>query len=192
MTVQGGVPTTLVMDGETAARTLRRLAHEIVERHPQTDDLVLVAVRGGGVPIARALADALARLGHPALRCALLDVRDYRDDIPRPTQPDGNALTGLDGDGAAAPLIGGAAVILVDDVVQTGRTLRAALDCLSAWGRPATVEPCVLIDRGQRELPIRPSFVGKNIPAAADDWVQVMLDVGTAAEAPGVFLVKRT
>jgi len=190
MTVVKGIPAIRVMDAQTAERTIRRLAHELVERHRVSGELVIVAIRGGGIAIARALAAALAQLGQGDVRRAVLDVSAYRDDVPRTDRHDVSVLT-PDGDGwGPQPTVDGCVVILVDDVVQTGRTLRAALDSLSATGRPNAIEALVLIDRGHRELPIRPTFVGKNIPAAADDWVEVILDERPGAD-PGVFLVKR-
>lgn len=160
-----------LLDGAAVARTIIRLAHEIAERHPG-EQIVLAGVRTRGVPLATRLRRALGALGQPLPAIATLDPHDYRDDGPRPSSPRGSALTG---DGEAAPVIDGRLVILVDDVIYTGRTLRAALDGLVDAGRPAAVELLVLVDRGHRELPLRATYVGKNVPTAAREHVAVRL-----------------
>ncbi|TMC50459.1 MAG: bifunctional pyr operon transcriptional regulator/uracil phosphoribosyltransferase PyrR [Chloroflexi bacterium] len=172
-----------LLDAASLPSTLRRLAHELIERHPGLDGVVLAAVRRGGVPVARALREILADLGVREPPLGELDVGEYRDDRPRPAARPRHAWTG-----APAPEIDGAVVVLVDDVVHTGRTLRAALDALADQGRPAAVEPLVLIDRGQRELPLRATYVGKNIPASAGDWVVVRMRWD---QPPGAWLVPR-
>ncbi|HEY6378138.1 MAG TPA: phosphoribosyltransferase family protein [Candidatus Dormibacteraeota bacterium] len=186
---------TRLMDAPTLARTITRLAHEVRERHPDLDGVLVVAVRDGGVPPARLLVTALAEAGGTAPPLFALDVAGHRDDRPRPARPRPGALVAL----AAAPgavtpadavTVDGAIVILVDDVLHTGRTLRAALDCLADHGRPAAVEPLVLFDRGQRELPLRATYVGKNVPVAADRWVEVVAR-DTPSVAAGAWLVQR-
>jgi pyrimidine operon attenuation protein / uracil phosphoribosyltransferase len=178
-----------LMDAAAMARTLARLAHEVRERHPGLEGVVLAGIREGGVPIALALAAALEP---PRLPVLALDVTDYRDDRPRPSERSRRAITvaGRPGGNSAEVDVTGTVVILVDDVLHTGRTLRAALDLLAQRGRPAAVEPLVLFDRGQRELPLRATYVGRNVPVASAQWVEVVLD-GPASDERGAWLVAR-
>ena len=161
-----------LLDAPQLQRTVTRLAHEIAERHPQLDGVVLAGIRTRGVPLARRVAVAMGTFGdEPAV--AALDPSGHRDDRPRPAGARGAALQGLDGE--LPPRVDGATVIMVDDVVYTGRTLRAALDALVDHGRPAVVELLALVDRGHREVPLRATFVGKNVPTAPGDRVCVRL-----------------
>jgi pyrimidine operon attenuation protein/uracil phosphoribosyltransferase len=161
-----------LLDAGAIQRVTVRLAHEIAERHPSLENVVLVGIPTRGVPLARAVANQLVSLGHAAVPVATLDPTGHRDDRPRPTAPH-PAL--CDVDGGPAPQIDGAVVIVVDDVLYTGRTIRAALDALVDCGRPAAVEVLTLIDRGHRELPLRATYVGKNVPTASGDRVFVRL-----------------
>jgi pyrimidine operon attenuation protein/uracil phosphoribosyltransferase len=161
-----------LLDEMAIARTVLRLAHEIADRHAG-EQIVLAGIRTRGVPLAARVARALHALGQPAAELASLDLTDYRDDRPRPARPRSTALLGADG--GEPPRIDDRVVVLVDDVLYTGRTLRAALDALIDTGRPATVELLVLIDRGHRELPIRATYVGKNVPTAPSERVSVRL-----------------
>ena len=150
------------------ARTLRRLAHEIVENNRGTEGLVLVGLLSRGVPLATRLAAAIEEFEGTAIPVGSLDIGLYRDDVTRRKAPPSLRPSSLPG-------IDGATVVLVDDVLFTGRSIRAAMDALVDFGRPARVRLAVLIDRGHRELPIRPDFVGKNIPTALVQSVRVHL-----------------
>lgn len=155
-----------VMDADDIARAIRRMAHEILERNHGLDEVDLVGLQTGGVPLAQALGDELADIEGTQVRVASLDVAFYRDDIGiRPVLPE--AVSDLNFD------IDNRTIVLVDDVLFTGRTVRAALDALGDYGRPRSVQLAVMIDRGHRELPIRPDYVGKNLPTRRDELVNV-------------------
>ena len=154
------------MTADDMHRAVWRMAHEVVERNHGLDDVVLVGLQTGGVPAARALADALHDIEQFDVPVGTLDVAFYRDDIGlRPVLPE--AVTDIPFD------LDGRVVVLVDDVLFTGRTIRAALDALGAYGRARSVQLAVMIDRGHRELPIRPDYVGKNLPTRRDEVVNV-------------------
>jgi pyrimidine operon attenuation protein / uracil phosphoribosyltransferase len=158
-----------VMDGEALRRAVTRIAHEVLERNHGLDGLALVGLQTGGVPLAHRLAGELARIEGTEVPVGTLDVAFYRDDIGlRPVLPE--AVTDISFD------LTGMVVVLVDDVLYTGRTVRAALDALNDYGRPRAVQLAVLVDRGHRELPIRPDYVGKNLPTRADEVVDVRED----------------
>ncbi len=176
----GGVFTarSRVMDADDLARATRRMAHEIIEANAGLDDVCLVGLQTGGVPLARRLADALAEIEDVEVPIGRLDVAFHRDDIGlRPMLPE--AITDV-------PFhLDGKVVVLVDDVLYTGRTIRAALDALTSFGRPRAVQLAVMVDRGHRELPIRPDYVGKNLPTRRDESVDVHdegVDLGELVE----------
>ena len=157
-----------VFDADDLRRAHTRIAHEIVERNHGADDVVLVGLYTRGLAMARRLAAAIEAFEHVAVPVGALDVAFYRDDIGlRPVQPLGPTEVPVD--------IAGKVVVLVDDVLYTGRTVRAALDALTELGRPRAVQLAVLVDRGHRELPIRPDFVGKNLPTRHGEDVRVRL-----------------
>jgi pyrimidine operon attenuation protein/uracil phosphoribosyltransferase len=166
------VARTQVMAPEEVHRAIRRMAHEILERNHGLADLVLVGLQTGGVAVAEAIGEALADiegLDDPAIPVGTLDVALYRDDIGiRPVLPEETTEIPVDLDGRD--------VVLVDDVLFTGRTIRAALDALTDFGRPRTVQLAVMVDRGHRELPIRPDYTGKNLPTRRDELVDVTSD----------------
>jgi pyrimidine operon attenuation protein/uracil phosphoribosyltransferase len=148
-------------------RALTRMAHEIVERNGGIEDVVLVGLQTGGIPLATRMAEALRQIENADVAQGSLDVAFYRDDIGlRPVLPE--AVTNIPGD------LAGKVVVLVDDVLFTGRTIRAALNALNDFGRARAVQLAVMIDRGHRELPIRPDYVGKNLPTNREE----MIDVG--------------
>ena len=158
-----------VMDKDEIRRALMRIAHEIVERNRGLRDLVVVGLQTGGVPLAGRLAEMLEEIEGTAVPLGSIDVAFYRDDIGlRPVLPE--EVTDLPFD------ITGRVVVLVDDVLFTGRTVRAALEALGARGRAAAVQLAVMVDRGHRELPIRPDFVGKNLPTRRDELVEANLE----------------
>jgi pyrimidine operon attenuation protein/uracil phosphoribosyltransferase len=158
-----------VLEAPDIARVLTRIAHEIVERAKGADDVVLLGIPTRGVFLARRLADKLARITGRATAVGSLDITMYRDDL-RLHPPRALARTDIPGDG-----IDGRLVVLVDDVLFSGRTIRAALDALNDIGRPRAVQLAVLVDRGHRELPIRADYVGKNLPTSLRETVRVQL-----------------
>src|SRR5579862_89770 len=157
---------TRVMSPEDIQRAVWRMAHEIIEHNHGLDGVVLIGLQTGGVPLAGLLADDLHQIEQVDIPLGTLDVAFYRDDIGlRPVLPE--AVTDIPFD------VDGHIVVLVDDVLFTGRTIRAALDALTDFGRPRAVQLAVMIDRGHRELPIRPDYVGKNLPTRRDEVVDV-------------------
>jgi pyrimidine operon attenuation protein / uracil phosphoribosyltransferase len=159
----------VVVDGDGVARALTRIAHEILERNRGTANLVLIGIRSRGVDIVGRLARTIAEIEGVELPCGTIDITLYRDDLSRSVQQPQVKTTDI-------PFpIDDRHVILVDDVLYTGRTIRAALDALMDFGRPKCVQVAVLVDRGHRELPIRADYVGKNLPTAQDESVQVRL-----------------
>ncbi len=158
-----------VLDDADITRAIRRIAHEIVETAKGTESLVLLGIPTRGAYLARRIADAIAGIDGVEVPCGTLDITLYRDDLRlravRPLEPTSIPPDGIDG----------RIVVLVDDVLYSGRTVRAALDALNDIGRPAAVRLAVLVDRGHRELPIRPDYVGKNLPTAVKENVAVKL-----------------
>lgn len=158
-----------VMDSSDMRRALSRIAHEIVEKNKGTEDLVLVGIRTRGAPLAERIAATIASFEGVDVPSGALDVALYRDDVAL-RGPRSLEATTVPAD------IDGRVVVLVDDVLYTGRTIRAAFDAVLDLGRPRAVRLAVLVDRGHRELPIRADFVGKNLPTAADEIVKVHLE----------------
>jgi pyrimidine operon attenuation protein / uracil phosphoribosyltransferase len=157
-----------VLGPDDVRRAITRMAHEIIERNRGVDGVVLVGIQQGGVWLADSLAAEISRIDSP-VPVGSLDASLYRDDIGiRPVTPGSVSALDFDVDGVTA--------VLVDDVLYTGRTVRAALDALSDYGRPRSVQLAVLVDRGHRELPIRPDFVGKNLPTSAVEDVSATID----------------
>jgi pyrimidine operon attenuation protein / uracil phosphoribosyltransferase len=161
----------VVMDADRMGRTLTRIAHEIVERNRGVDHLALVGVRTRGVPIATRLASRLKEISGQDVPVGALDITLYRDDLMRnPVGPQPLVRS------TEIPFsIDDRSILLVDDVLYTGRTIRAALDALIDFGRPKSIQLIVLVDRGHRELPIKADYVGKNLPTALSQSVRVQL-----------------
>ena len=158
-----------IMDGAAIQRVLTRVAHEIVEKNKGTADLVLIGLRSRGVDLARRLSQRLKEIDGVDVPVGALDITLYRDDLGKGGPQPAVRRTEI-------PFsIENKKVILVDDVLYTGRTIRAAMDGLMDLGRPRTIQLAVLVDRGHRELPIRADYVGKNVPTAKTEQVQVML-----------------
>jgi pyrimidine operon attenuation protein/uracil phosphoribosyltransferase len=162
-------PERRIFDADDLRRALVRMAHEIVEGHGGTDDLVLVGLRTRGHPLAERLANLIEEHESVRLPVGSLDITFYRDDLTRLAHAPIVKRSDL------GPEVTDRTVVLVDDVLYTGRTIRAALDALTDHGRPRAVRLAVVVDRGHRELPIRPDFVGKNIPTSTDEIVHVRL-----------------
>jgi pyrimidine operon attenuation protein/uracil phosphoribosyltransferase len=161
----------VVMDAERISRALTRIAHEILERHHGTSGLGLVGVRSRGVPLARRIASTLSEVAGADVPTGALDITLYRDDLMRAAVGPQPLVRRTE-----IPFsIDDRAIILVDDVLYTGRTTRAALDALIDFGRPLAIQLAVLVDRGHRELPIKADYVGKNVPTARKESVQVRL-----------------
>lgn len=159
----------VVMTFEEIKRTLARISHEILEKNQTTQDLILVGMHTRGVPLAQRLSDNIARFEGVKIPVGALDATRYRDDLALLDKP--LALKPTD-----IPVsIAGKSVILVDDVLYTGRTVRAAMDALIDLGRPEMIQLVVLVDRGHREMPIRADYVGRNIPTSRNEMIQVHL-----------------
>ena len=161
------MPTKVIMTAEDMRRSLARMAHEIIERNESLENLLLVGMRTRGVPLAKRLAENIHSFEGIRVPVGILDFSLYRDDL--------NERRPLIKPTDIPESIAGKSVVLVDDVLYTGRSTRAAMDALIDLGRPDVIQFAVLVDRGHRELPIRADYVGKNIPTAQDEDVQVQL-----------------
>jgi pyrimidine operon attenuation protein/uracil phosphoribosyltransferase len=165
----------VLLDADALARTLSRIAHEIIEANPELDEVALVGIHTRGVPLAQRLRRLIEERSGEAPDLGTVDITFYRDDV---------AVRGGEAPIHAQPVVRstaldfpleGKTVVLVDDVLYTGRTIRAAIEALFDYGRPARVQLAVLADRGHRELPIRPDYVGKNLPTSRGERIQVQL-----------------
>lgn len=160
---------TRLLDASAINRALTRIAHEIVERNKGTEDLVLVGIITRGVPLARRIAEKIAQFEGVEIPVGSLDITLYRDDLSTiADQP-------IVGESEIPVDLTGKAVVMVDDVIYTGRTARAAMDAIMDHGRPRQIQLAVLVDRGHRELPIRPDYVGKNVPTSRREIIHVRL-----------------
>lgn len=159
----------VIIDEQTMKRTLARLSHEIIEQHPDAETVYLIGIKRRGVPLAKILAENIAKFAGLRTELGELDITLYRDDLSlRYPDPQVN--------GTVIPFdVNGKDIILVDDVLYTGRTARAAMEAVIAQGRPARIQLAVMVDRGHRELPICANYVGKNIPTSRSEFVSVRL-----------------
>jgi pyrimidine operon attenuation protein / uracil phosphoribosyltransferase len=172
-------PRARILEAGDVRRAVTRIAHEILERNKGPHDLVLVGIAARGDDLARRLAAEISRIEGTEVAVGALDITFYRDDIGLRAEAPEVHQTDIPFD------VTGRTVVLVDDVLFTGRTIRAAMDALVDYGRPRAIQLAVLVDRGHRELPIRPDYVGKNVPTRADELVRVLLsetDGGDAVE----------
>jgi pyrimidine operon attenuation protein / uracil phosphoribosyltransferase len=172
----------LVMDGAAIQRALRRIAHEIIERNPDLGRIILAGIPSRGNEIARRIAETVSTIEKAAIAVGTIDVAMHRDDVGTRTE-----LPVVKASDLPLPLET-KTIIIVDDVLFTGRTVRAAMDAITSFGRPARIQLAVLIDRGHRELPIRADYVGKNLPTAPNEKVRLRL--GEESSEEGVWLVK--
>ncbi len=163
-------PATKIMDTDAVRRATLRIAHEILEKNKGTKDLCIIGIRTRGAILANRIQDSIRQIESAAVPLGVLDITLYRDDLTLVASQPVVHETKIDFD------ITDKKIILVDDVLFTGRTIRAALDAIIDFGRPANIQLAVLIDRGHRELPIRADYVGKNIPTALDENVKVILE----------------
>jgi pyrimidine operon attenuation protein/uracil phosphoribosyltransferase len=171
------------MDAAAIDRALRRIAHEIVERNPQLDSVILAGIPSRGIEIARRLSDIIESLGQTRVSIGVIDVSMHRDDVGKRAE-----LPRVQASKLPLPLEN-KTVIIVDDVFFTGRTVRAAMDAISSFGRPARIQLAALIDRGHRELPIRVDYVGKNLPTAPGERVRLRLE-NVDGEPDAVWLIR--
>ena len=165
----------VLLDADALSRTLSRIAHEIIEGNPELDTVALVGIQTRGVPLAQRLARLIEERAGEAPALGAVDITFYRDDVQ---------VRGGDAPRHAQPIVRetlldfpleGRTVVLVDDVLYTGRTIRAAIEALFDYGRPERIQLAVLVDRGHRELPIRPDYIGKNLPTSRTERIQVQL-----------------
>lgn len=158
-----------IMDAQAMTRAIHRIAHEIIEKNKGTENIAVIGIQRRGVPIAKLLARHIGEVENTTISVGMLDITFYRDDLSLLTKHPDPVINGTD-----IPFnITDRNIVLVDDVLYTGRTTRAAMDAIMEVGRPRTIQLAVLIDRGHRELPIRADFVGKNVPTSKTELIAV-------------------
>lgn len=163
------MPQTKIMDSESVDRALKRISHEIIEKNKGCQDLCVIGIHKRGVPLAKRICENICNIEGQAVPMGMLDITLYRDDLtPKYVDPVIHATD--------IPFsVNGKKIVLVDDVLYTGRTVRAAIDALISLGRPSCIQLAILVDRGHRELPIRGDYVGKNIPTSHEERISVRL-----------------
>ena len=159
----------VLMDEAAMSRALTRIAHEIIERNDGVDNVVLIGIRRRGIPLARMIASNIGRIENKEIPVGELDIMLYRDDLTKIADMPQLSNTNVPFD------VTGKRVVIVDDVLDTGRTARAAIDAVVSMGRPAMIQLAILVDRGHRELPIRADYVGKNVPTSHNEVIAVQL-----------------
>lgn len=171
-----------LFDEKSIERAIMRISHEIIERNEVSGNIVLVGIKTRGVPIANRISDSIYNRIDSSIKIpvGMLDITDYRDDIEKSERKNTEEVNSL-------PDVVGKTVVLVDDVIYTGRTIRAALDAVTSVGRPAKIQLAVLVDRGHRELPIRPDYIGKNIPTSKTEMIQVHLKETDGEDVVGIY-----
>ncbi len=169
----------VILDENAMRRAITRITYEILEQNKGADSMCIVGVLSRGAFIARRIADKISELEGVSVDCGQLDITPYRDD-KKQTSFDEKTEIGFD--------INDKSVILVDDVIYTGRSIRAAIDALIKRGRPKKIQLAVLVDRGHRELPIRPDFVGKNVPTSHEEKVRVQVDEFDGSDSVTIFV----
>ena len=160
----------VIMDEAAVLRSMKRITHEIIEKNNGTADIILLGIHRRGMPLAAMLRDNIRSFEGTEIPLGSIDISLYRDDLTEVSSLPETGATSISCD------INGKKIILVDDVIYTGRTVRAAIEAVFHYGRPRSIQLAVLIDRGHRELPIRPDYVGKNIPTSHSEIVSVMVD----------------
>ena len=170
----------ILFDENILGRSIKRIAHEILENTDDPKNLCLIGIKTRGVPIAHRLAACILQIENLEVPVGVLDITLHRDDLTRPSDP-------VVSESNIAFPIAGKEVVLTDDVLFTGRTARAALDALIHFGRPSKIKLAVLVDRGHRELPIRPDFVGKNVPTSKSEIIRVSLRETDGADSIALY-----
>ena len=172
-----------IMDGKAIGRALTRISHEIIERNRGVSNLAVIGIQRRGVPLSRRIAEKIEEVEGKSPDMGVLDITFYRDDLSFLNEHP--VVNGTD-----IPFsVNGRDIVLVDDVLYTGRTVRAAIDAIMDTGRPASIQLAILIDRGHRELPIRADYVGKNVPTSRKEFIEVKVDEFDGTE--GVFIVRK-
>ena len=169
-----------LFDENAVRRAITRIAHEIIEKNVTVDNLCIVGIKTRGVPLANRLAEAIRKIEGRQVTVGTLDISRFRDDIPVPGRKN-SAPEGID-----FPITG-KNIVLADDVICTGRTVRAALDAVLSSGRASKIQLAVLVDRGHRELPIRPDYVGKNVPTSRNEIIRVKLEEADGQDSVELF-----